>query len=51
MFIDDVPEDQEHQRISPAKKEYLKFIMKHPKDLLEKQVVRLASQSQVSIAF
>ena len=35
IFIDNVSEDQEHHRTSPAKKEYWKIIAKHPKNLLQ----------------
>ncbi|GBN22073.1 hypothetical protein AVEN_82165-1, partial [Araneus ventricosus] len=33
MLIDNVPEDQDHQRASPAKKEYWKVIAKCPEKL------------------
>ncbi|GBM53102.1 hypothetical protein AVEN_130758-1 [Araneus ventricosus] len=50
MFTDNFPEDKKHQREPPAKKEYWKVIAKHPKHLQNKQIVRLASANQVSIA-
>ncbi|GBM34837.1 hypothetical protein AVEN_208040-1 [Araneus ventricosus] len=33
MFISNALEDQEHQRASPAKKEYCKVIAKHPRNI------------------
>ncbi|GBO21866.1 hypothetical protein AVEN_261338-1 [Araneus ventricosus] len=44
MFIDKVPEDQEPQRASPAKKEYRKFIEKK----FERSVRQTSSEIGIS---